>query len=166
MDEYIRKCINFWGCFFNKELPESSLEGMVQFVKFGVIGVSNVIVSYVTNIIVLAILLPFHYKWDFVIGNIFAFLLSVLWSFFWNNKFVFKKGANEERSIIKTLLKTYITYAFTGIVLNNILGWVWINIFHISKFIAPIIHLIITVPINFLLNKIWAFRTKTVKQNK
>jgi putative flippase GtrA len=33
-----------------------------------------------------------------------------------------------------------------------------VNYLNISEFIAPILNLIITIPLNFLLNKFWAFR--------
>ena len=62
------------------------------------------------------------------------------------------------RNILKALLKTYISYGVTGIVLNNILSFLWIDVLGISKLIAPMINLIFSVPINFLLNKYWAFK--------
>ena len=52
----------------------------------------------------------------------------------------------------KTFLKTYISYAGTGIVLSNILLAIWIEVFGISKVIAPLINLMVTIPINFLIN--------------
>ena len=66
----------------------------------------------------------------------------------------------KERNIWKALLKTYISYGFTGLILNNILSVLWVSVFHISKMIAPIINLIVGIPINFFLNKIWAFGKK------
>lgn len=55
------------------------------------------------------------------------------------------------------LLKTYAAYALTGILLNNILSWLWIERFDISKYVAPLINLIISVPLNFVINKLWTF---------
>lgn len=49
----------------------------------------------------------------------------------------------------KTFLKTYISYAGTGIVLSNILLAIWIEVFGISKVIAPLINLMVTIPINW-----------------
>lgn len=51
-----------------------------------------------------------------------GFAISVLWSFYWNNKFVFTVGNGQKRNLLKALLKTYILYGFTGIILNNILS--------------------------------------------
>ena len=135
-------------------------EGFMQFVKFGIIGLSNTVISYILNVAVLLILSPFSVSWDFFAGNMVGFLLSVLWSFYWNNRFVFTMQEGQRRSVWKALLKTYLAYGFTGIILNNILSWLWITKFGISKFIAPVINLIVSVPLNFIINKLWAFRAE------
>ena len=137
---------------------EKNWTGFMQFVKFGVIGLSNTLLSYILNVIVLLILAPFSVSWDFFAGNIVEFVLSVLWSFYWNNRFVFTVKEGEHRSVWKALLKTYLSYGFTGIILNNVLSWVWITQLGISKFIAPVINLLFSVPINFIMNKLWAFK--------
>ena len=139
---------------------DKNWEGFMQFVKFGIIGLSNTVISYILNVADLLILSPFSVSWDFFAGNMVGFLLSVLWSFYWNNRFVFTMQEGQQRSVWKALLKTYLAYGFTGIILNNILSWLWITKFGISKFIAPVINLIISVPLNFIINKLWAFRAE------
>lgn len=139
---------------------DKNWEGFMQFVKFGIIGLSNTVISYILNVAVLLILSPFSVSWDFFAGNMVGFLLSVLWSFYWNNRFVFTMQEGQRRSVWKALLKTYLAYGFTGIILNNILSWIWITKFGISKFIAPVINLIVSVPLNFIINKLWAFRAE------
>ena len=133
---------------------------MKQFIKFGIVGVSNTIICYLLNVLVLYILASFNLPWDWLAGNIVAFLLSVLWSFYWNNKYVFTLEEGKERNIGRALLKTYIAYGFTGIILTNILSFIWINCFEISKYIAPLINLVISVPLNFIINKSWAFKVE------
>ena len=133
-------------------------EGFLQFVKFGLVGVSNILLSYFINVGVLLLLASKDVSWDYVVANIVAFALSVLWSFYWNNRFVFTQKQNETRNIWKALLKTYASYSVTGMVINNILSWLWIDILGVSKFIAPIINLLISVPLIFILNKFWAFK--------
>jgi putative flippase GtrA len=64
------------------------------------------------------------------------------------------------RELLGALAKMYLSYAFTGIILSNVLSYVWIDVLHISKLIAPLINSAIGVPINFLLNKFWAFDGK------
>lgn len=130
-----------------------------QFVKFGIVGVSNTIIGYVLNVLVLWLLKNCDLSWDYIVGNIVSFALSVLWSFYWNNRFVFTVQEGKQRKLGRALLKTYMAYGVTGIVLNNVLSFLWINVAGISKYIAPIINLVISVPVNFLLNKFWAFRS-------
>ena len=63
-------------------------------------------------------------------------------------------------------MKTYLSYASTGIVLSNILLYVFVDLIGISKAVAPFINLLITVPLNFVLNKSWAFRKEKKKENE
>ena len=132
---------------------------IVQFIKFGIVGLSNTLLSYGLYLLVLFVMKPLKVSWDAYAASVVSFVLSVLWSFFWNNKYVFKSDKGE-RNIFKAIIKTYISYGFTGFVLANILLFIWINVFNIPKTIAPLISLLITVPANFLLNKFWAFKTK------
>lgn len=143
-----------------KDLSDEVFAAFMQFVKFGVVGVSNTVISYVLYVVSLlafqkAGILP---KSDYLIAQVIAFVLSVLWSFYWNNKMVFTLESGKERSVWKSLLKTYVSYSFTGLFLNSILLVLWVQVFHISEFIAPIINLLVSVPLNFMINKFWAFK--------
>lgn len=137
--------------------------GLVQFIKFGIVGLSNTVISYLLYV---GVLLIFQKKqWipsiDYLVAQVIAFVLSVLWSFYWNNKYVFKQNEGQERNIFAALLKTYVSYAFTGLFLNSVLSFIWVEVIGLSKLIAPIINLLVSVPINFLMNKFWAFKTES-----
>lgn len=143
-----------------KELTSDIFEAFMQFVKFGIVGVSNTLISYVIYLVSLLLLnkVQLLEKNNYLIAQVIAFVLSVLWSFYWNNKMVFVLEEGKKRSIWKSLLKTYVSYSFTGLFLNSILLILWIEILGISELIAPIINLIVSVPLNFIINKFWAFR--------
>ncbi len=145
---------------FRLKLTEKQFQSFMQFVKFGIVGVSNTVVSYVIYLVALLFLEHNHIfsDADYIIAQVVAFILSVLWSFYWNNRYVFKKDDGIERIWWKALFKTYISYAFTGLFLNTVLSILWIEVLGISKLIAPIINLLVSVPINFLMNKYWAFK--------
>lgn len=131
---------------------------LVQFIKFGIVGVSNTLVSYVLNLLCLFVLDKYDVAYDYVIANTVAFVLSVLWSFYWNERFVFTEKQEGYRSNrLVRLLKMYLSYGFTGIILNNVLSYVWISVLGISKVIAPLINSAIGVPINYVINKKWTF---------
>lgn len=143
-----------------RELTEEAVAAFLQFVKFGIVGVSNTVVSYVLYIVILyglkaAGLMPGA---DYLMAQGVSFVLSVLWSFYWNNKAVFVLEDGEQRSVWKALLKTYVSYSFTGLFLNTALLVLWVKALHISELIAPLINLVVSVPVNFLINKFWAFK--------
>lgn len=144
---------------FKMSLSQDQFDTIVQFIKFGIVGLSNTVISYVIYIVVLLGLQSMGLipSIDYLIAQFVGFVLSVLWSFYWNNKFVFQDN-KENRNWLHALLRTYISYAFTGLFLNSILSLVWVEVFHWSKIIAPIINLLISVPLNFVMNKFWAFR--------
>ncbi len=147
---------------FRLKLNEGQIQAFMQFVKFGLVGLTSTIVSYL--IYLGSLLLLQHAKlfprFDYLIAQFIAFVLSVLWSFFWNSRFVFKKEEDETRCVWKALGKSYASYAFTGLFLNTVLSLLWVDVLGISKLIAPIINLLVSVPINFFMNKFWAFRAE------
>ena len=136
------------------------MEGVMQFVRFGIVGVSNTIISYVIYVVCLLFFqkMGILKNIDYIIAQVTQFVLSVLWSFYWNNRMVFALKEGEKRSVWKALIKTYISYSFTGLFINSALLIVWVKVMHISEFIAPVINLLISVPLNFIINKFWAFK--------
>ena len=155
----------FRFCFrvIGKEYTESVHKSLMQFVKFGIVGVSNTVLSYVLYTVSLLLMKKagIFAGFDYLIAQVIAFVLSVLWSFYWNNKKVFVLQEGESRNMWKALIKTYISYSFTGLFLNSILIVLWVRVLGISEFIAPIINLLISVPLNFIINKFWAFGSKS-----
>ena len=143
-----------------KDLTDKKRQTFKEFLQFGLVGVSNTIISYLLYVVTLLLVSKSGVKFDYIIANIVSWLLSVLWSFYWNNKFVFKKEEGEKRNIWAALFKTYVSYGFTGLILNNILSVLWVSVLHISKMLAPIINLVISIPINFFMNKLSAFGKK------
>lgn len=131
---------------------EEQWKAFMQFIQFGIVGVSNTLISYIVYLI--GVLCGLHY----LLASVFGFVISILNSFYWNNQYVFKLKENEKRSLLRSFLKTFSAYAGTGLVLNNVLLFIEVDIFHWNKTIAPLINLLITIPLNFLLNKFWAFK--------
>lgn len=148
-----------------KDYADNQHAAFMQFVKFGIVGVSNTVISYVLYAATLLILqkADLFPKTDYLWAQIVAFILSVLWSFYWNNKMVFVTSEESERVWWKALIKTYISYSFTGLLLNSILLILWVKICGMSEFVAPILNLLISVPLNFLINKFWAFKATNKK---
>lgn len=127
---------------------ETLLINLIQFIKFGLVGVSNTAISL---IIYYALI---YFGINYIIANTVGFIISVLNAYYWNNKYVFKKSTN---SNVKAIIKTFMCYGVT-FVLSTVLLIVMVKYLGISQLIAPIINLIITVPLNFLMNKFWTFK--------
>ncbi|MCM1192071.1 MAG: GtrA family protein [Butyrivibrio sp.] len=143
-----------------KILENEKLKPYIQFVKFGLVGASNTLVFYLLYAGILFLLRGLAWKQDYILANVTAFTISIFWSFYWNNKYVFKKTENGRRNIWKALGKCFLSYGFTGYILENVLSFIWIEGMGISKYISPLLNMIFTVPANFFLNKLWAFRDK------
>ena len=126
-----------------------------EFVKFGLVGISNTIVYWFISSLITGLLRQRVDK-SYLYGNTIAFIVSVYWSFVWNRRFVFQDHS-KGKAYFKALIKAYITYSFTGIVLYNILSWLWIDVIGISYLIAPILNSVIGFPVNYVMNKKWTF---------
>lgn len=135
-----------------------SNSGVYQFLKFGLVGISNTLIAYATYS--LCVCIGFHY----LIANAIGFFISVLNAYYWSDRFVFKKGEGESRSDVWTLVKTYIAYGSTGLLLASILLYFYVDKLHISEYIAQLLVLVITIPLNFIINKFWSFKTKKVNE--
>lgn len=124
----------------------------LQFFKFGLVGLSNTAVSMV----VYYLFLWWNPDW-YMLGSILGTVLSIANAFVWNDLFVFSGNARDMKSVLKRLGKTYISYGGTS-VLSNILLWLEVALLDVDKAIAPMVNLIVTIPLNFIINKLWTFR--------
>ena len=125
---------------------------VIQFVKFGLVGVSNTLVSWICYYIILWI--------DdnlYMLGSLVGTVVSIANAFIWNDRFVFKGQENDWKNRLKRLGKTYVSYGGTSL-LSMLLLWSEVQLFGVSKVIAPVVNLLITIPLNFLINKFWTFR--------
>lgn len=124
----------------------------IQFIKFGLVGVSNTLVSWACY---------YFFLWInnelYMVGSIVGTILGIANAFVWNDRFVFKGNTGDWKSKLKRLGKTYVSYGLTS-VLSIFLMWAEVELLGISKAIAPIVNLLITVPLNFLINKFWTFQ--------
>ncbi len=132
--------------------------GVYQFVKFGLVGISNTLIAYATYS--LCVYIGFHY----LIANALGFFISVLNAYYWSDRFVFKKGEGESRNAVWALVKTYIAYGSTGLLLASILLYLYVDRLHFSEYIAQLFVLVVTIPLNFIINKFWSFKTKKVNE--
>ncbi len=123
-----------------------------QFVKFGLVGVSNTAVSMAVYYIFLWINADLY-----MVGSVLGTIVSIANAFIWNDLFVFTGNPKDFKSVMKRLAKTYVSYGGTSL-LSNVLLWLEVTLLHVSKIYAPIVNLLITIPLNYLINKFWTFK--------
>ena len=104
---------------------------LAQFIKFGLVGVSNTAVSMAVNYIFLWISPDLY-----MVGSVLGTILSIANAFFWNDKFVFTGNANDWCSKLKRLGKTYVSYGGTSI-LSNVLLWIEVTFFGVNSLLHP-----------------------------
>lgn len=150
-----------------------------QFVKFVMVGLCNTIISYAIYSLCYHLMhLNYH------VSNACGFVISIFVAYLLQNKFVFKESEDGEHRVWwKVLIKTYVTYLFSGLVVTELLLILWLNVLHIEQYlesvalwlsnfgitmssqslavsIAPFLNMFFTIPINFCVNKFWAYRQK------
>ena len=131
-------------------------KNLIQFIKFAMVGASNAVVAYIFYVV---FLLTFEFfgileDIDYLVAQYLSFFLSVVWAYFWNNRYVFD---GSDKKWYSKFLKMLLVYSLTGIVLSTALLYLMVDIWGWSKLIAPIINIMIGLPINYLLNKFWTF---------
>lgn len=164
-------------------LQNEKLSSLIQFIKFGLVGVSNTAISYgiemlcyyvlfkntnfigILNLLALLGISTDGNNVKIVITTIIAFVVSVSNSYFWNNRYVFGSGKKSFSEHFKTYFKTFACYAITGLILSPIIKILLTKI-SVPFFIASLGALVITIPLNFVMNKFWAFKSKPTKDEE
>ncbi len=164
-------------------LQNEKLSSLIQFIKFGLVGVSNTAISYgiemlcyyvlfkntkfigILNLLALLGISTDVNNVKIVITTVIAFVVSVSNSYFWNNRYVFGSGKKSFSEHFKTYFKTFACYGITGLILSPIIKILLTKI-SVPFFIASLGALVITIPLNFVMNKFWAFKSKPTKDEK
>lgn len=127
---------------------------VTQFIKFGMVGVAN-------NVIFLAVyyLIVLWQSDLYLLGNVVGFLVSTLNAYLLNSRFVFgqERGNGKPK---QALVKTYVTYTISLGISTGLL-YLLVDLWGLSEKIAPLISLMVTVPLNFVLNKLWVYRVRS-----
>ena len=146
--------------FFARLIANPKFAPLWQFVKFGLVGASNTLISLAVYWLCLYV---FH--WHYQISNAVSFLVSVINAYYWNGRFVFQTSAGyTPKQHARAFAKTFASYGGTFLLNAGLLS-LCVEALGISAGIAPIACMLVTIPLNFVLNKYWAFRSKSPKAN-
>ena len=165
-----------------KRLEAGRGKNVVQFIKFSLVGVSNTLISYAIEMVCYYVLLrsvQFTSVVSFltrlgisaspdsvrvVVVTALSFFISTANSYYWNSRYVFStEGEKGSGRSFRAYLRTVLSYAVTGLVLSPAIK-VFLNGQGVPYWASAMLSLLITVPLNFVLNKFWAFARKDGKK--
>jgi len=143
------------GTQYNILREAAMKQTLIQFFKFGMVGVINTLLSYLLTNVCYYI---FHLHEQ--ICNLICFLITVLISYLLNSRYVFRQKDGSGQPWYKALAKVYASYSLTELVIAGILLFVQESLLGIPHYIATLLNLCVTIPLNFILNKFWAYRKR------
>ena len=84
-------------------------------------------------------------------------------AYYWNSRYVFRSGERRTPAAhVRAYLKAFVSYGSTFL-LSTALLTLLVEACGIPAGIAPLVCLLVTIPLNFVLNKYWAFRSHKAK---
>ena len=136
---------------FHSELTDDKWNIWKSFVKFLFVGFSNTIILFIVYYVIVFICGKDLYLFAQTAG----YVAGIINSYFLNSRFVFSEGKRGGGSFVRMCICYGITY-----VVQMLLLYLQVDVLNFSEFIAPVVAVIITTPINFILNKVFAFKIK------
>ena len=122
-------------------------DGVIRFIKFGMVGVINTLVNWIIFFILNA--LGMYY----ILANIIAYILGTVNSYLWNTLWVFKY---KDKASTETTIK-FIILNLIGLGLNTGILYVLVDLCNLNKFIGLATTTAIVMIINYIVNKLWVF---------
>lgn len=142
-------------------------ETLVQFIKFGLVGVSNTLISYGVEMLGFYALFR-NVTWNsnvkiFVV-SLLAFVVSVTNSYYWNSQYVFKtEGVQTFKTHAVRYVKTFLCYGVTGLILSPVLKMALQGV-GIPYWLTSMLVLVVSVPLNYVMNRLWAFKEEATNE--
>ncbi len=119
----------------------------IQLAKFGAVGASG----YILNLVVFAALLGLGAH----VAAAISFVVAAASNYWWNRHWTF---AQSKGSVGAQGMRFFIV-ALVGFAVNQFWLFLFIDTFHWRKVVSQAIAIVLVVPLNFLGNKLWSFRT-------
>lgn len=120
-----------------------------QFLLFFIVGASNTLITMAVLCVLtkLKVYVP--------IASTIGYICGIINGYIWSSKIVFKKKKTVDNAIKFAIVN------LLAIGINFLMMLVWTSVLSINEMIAQAITIIFfTMPLNFILNKIWTYRSK------
>ena len=127
-----------------------------EIINYLVVGVLTTVVSLVSFYIVRLFIYTSSTQLHIQIANIISWILSVLFAFITNKKYVFK-SSKKGKDKLKEMIKFYLS-RLTTLVIDMLTMWILTSIIHINDKIAKLIVQVILVILNYIFSKLFVFK--------
>lgn len=120
-----------------------------QFLLFCIVGASNTLITMVVLWILskLNVYVP--------VASTIGYICGIANGYIWSSKIVFKKKKTVDNAI------KFAVVNILAIGVNFLMMWVWTSLLSMNEMIAQVITIaFFTMPLNFILNKLWTYRSK------
>ena len=137
----------------------------LQFIRFGCVGAVNTLVDYAVywlsnQLLGESVLLG---EKNYLIAQLLGFIAGTLNAYFMNGKFVFGQKDRTRRKGKKELARSFIGYGST-FALSEVLLFVLVSRMGLNKYLAKLMILCVTIPLNFIINRFWIFKNKAEEE--
>jgi putative flippase GtrA len=128
-------------------------ESMLQFIRFGLVGVANTLIDFAIFIFLTRIV---GFSGSYIyLANTFSFACAATFSLFVNKYWTF---GHTHKTTKEEAIKFYTTTT-TGFLLGTLILYIFVSRFGIYDLIAKACATVVTVCWNFFLTKFWAFKS-------
>ena len=141
MDNYIRKILKILKINFNKKIENL----IIQIIKFIVVGGIATIIDWL-----IYYLLYNYFNLEPLYANILSYSIATVYNYLATVKYVFVVKTKNKKTFL-----IFIIFSLIGLMLSELLIYLFINKFLFNKMIAKIISTIIVMIFNFITRKIF-----------
>ncbi|MEL3959053.1 GtrA family protein [Caldifermentibacillus hisashii] len=124
---------------------------MGAFVKFGIVGLGNTLITIGSYHVFVYLGL------NYILANVISYLLGMMNSYYWNKNWVFRVKPNEKKTFVKFIFVNMIS-----LLINNFTLILLVGIFFLSSTVSQLLATVLGLWINLILNKIWTFEKKEI----
>ena len=131
---------------------------LLQVIKFGIIGVITSVLDWCLLALFVRV-----FQIDSMVGNIFSFILSTIFSYWANSKFVFDFDKSKGG---KRLFVTFFLLAVVGLLINEITMYIGDKVLHFDPLIVKIVGILLAAVFNFISRKLILEKKKAPDEGK
>ncbi len=124
--------------------------GVRQFVKFGIVGASGAVVSFVGFHVLL------HFKFDLTLAFSIGFICGGVNNYWWNRRWTFRSSGHLGRELAQFLAVSCIALVL-GILITKYLDS-RLGLFYLRNSLIWLCGTVGGMGVNFFVNKYWTFR--------